>query len=94
MLINPTIKDYCDDLLYENKCLFAMNESIKQYRNTLKKQLLNEMDLVKCDDDLKKIGALVGRIVGLGEIYKKNNREIAENLKKVDGLKNGSLKEI
>ena len=93
MVINPTIKTYIFDLTHDNNCMFAQNQSIlehiKEYENELHILLQKEGN-----DTLKRIAYVVARVRCCWTVYKDNNKRIAENLKKVEGLRNGTITEI
>ena len=88
------IKIYIEDLLKENKTLFAMNEDIQERRKALKNELLLLCDSYGSEEDMKKMGALCGRLVGLAMIYRQNRKDIKKNLMLIEGLKNGKINEI
>ena len=88
------INIYIKDLLKENKTLFAMNEDIQERRKTLKNDLLLLCDSYGSEEDMKKMGVLCGRLVGLAMVYRQNRKDIKKNLMLIEGLKNGKIKEI
>lgn len=88
------IKIYIDDLLKENQCLFAFNEDIQEQRKQLKQKLLLLTESNGTTEDLSKMGGLCGKLCGLAVVYKRNRKEIKENLRKIEGLRNGTIKEI
>lgn len=89
--INPTINDYIGDLLADNQSLFANSYATKERI----KELERERHLLeKGTGDIKLIAELTGRIYGLYLCIKRNFKEIKDNLNKVEGLKNGTIKEI
>ena len=91
---NEKIKIYIEDLLKENNCLFAMNENIQEKRKSLKKELNDLCDGYGTIEDMKKMGSLCGRLVGMAMVYRQNRKDIKKNLMLIDGLKNGKINEI
>lgn len=91
---NEKIKIYIEDLLKENKSLFAMNEDIQERRKALKNELLLLCDGYGTIEDMKKMGALCGRLVGMAMVYRQNRKDIKKNLMLIEGLKNGKINEI
>ena len=89
---NTTI--YIEDLLNENKKLFAFNEDVQQKRKELKHQLLDLCDSYGTTDDFKKMACLCGRIVGMAMVYRQNLKDIRKNKALIEGLRNGTIKEI
>ena len=87
------IKIYIEDLLKENNTLFAMNQDIQERRKALKNELLLLCDSYGSEEDMKKMGALCGRLIGLAMVYRQNRKDISKNLALIQGLKN-ELKEI
>lgn len=89
--INPTTNDYIGDLLADNQMLFANSYATRERI----KELERERHLLeKGTGDLKLIAELTGRIYGLYLCIKRNLKEVKENLNKIEGLKNGTIKEI
>ena len=88
------IKIYIEDLLKENKCLFAMNEDVQEHRKALKNELLALCDSYGTTEDFKKMAILCGKLVGMAMIYRQNRKDIRKNLALIEGLKNGTIKEI
>ena len=87
-------KIYIEDLLKENKTLFAMNEDIQERRKALKNELLLLCDSYGSEEDMKKMGALCGRLVGLAMVYRQNRKDISKNLALINGLKHEIITEI
>lgn len=89
--INPTINNYISDLLADNQMLFANSYATKERIKELerKRHLLE-----KGTGDLKLIAELTGRIYGLYLCVKKNLKDVKDNLNKIEGLRNGTIKEI
>lgn len=93
-MINPTIKDYIKDLTYDNDCMFAQNKSLVEKRRKWEKELLMLLQQKVCDEVNNRIFYLIGRIQIINDTYKTNVRMIRENLRKVQGLRNGTIKDI
>lgn len=91
---NEKIKIYIEDLLKENKTLFAMNEDIHVRRKALKKELNDLTDGFGTIEDFNKMGSLCGRLVGMAMVYRQNRKDIKKNLMLIEGLKYGKIKEI
>lgn len=93
-MLNPTIQDYINDLLAENKSNFAFIHAVLERIKNLKRDLFISIDNAKTDNDIKNIACLVGRIIGLTQIKKGIDRDIKNNLEKIRGLRDGTIKEI
>ena len=85
---------YIKDLTEENNRLFAMNDSIKQRRKDMKKELLHICDGYGSEEDIKKSAQLIGRLLGLAYLYRLNLKYIKTNLEVIRGLRNGTKQEI
>lgn len=93
-MINPTTKDYINDLLENNKCLFAFSSALKE-RIKIYRDKRNELELIaKTDDEYKKVYNLTTKIIICSNAIRINNKEIRDNLKKIEDLRNGFIKEI
>ena len=93
-MLNPTTNDYITDLLNENKRLFACNEAIKLRLKQLK---VKRNEIESSAHTLKQWSyclELTSRIIGLYMALRDNMRDIKENLKKVEGLKNETIKTL
>lgn len=88
------IKIYIDDLTKENYSLLAMNEKITEQRKALKKRLCDLTDGFGSTDDMKEMGALCGRLLGMAMIFRQNCKDIRKNSAIIRGLRDGSIKEI
>lgn len=88
------IKIYIDDLLKENQCLFAMNEDIQTKRKELQRKLIELTNGFGTEQEMKEMGALCGRLLGMAMIYRQNRKDIMKNMALIRGLKNGTIKEI
>lgn len=93
-MLNANKNDYITDLLNENKRLFASNEAIKLRL----KQLKGKRNEIESSAHTLKQWAycleLTSRIIGLYTALSDNMRDIKENLNKVEGLKNETIKTI
>lgn len=92
--MDEKVKNYINDLLKENECLFAFNEDLQEHRKQLKQKLFVLLDSDGTIEDMSKMGALCGALCGLASVYKRNRNYIKENLRKIEGLRNGTIKEI
>ena len=68
---NEKIKIYIEDLLKENKTLFAMNEDVQERRKALKNELLLLCDSYGSEEDMKIIE--LARIIEYKHIFFTHN---------------------
>lgn len=93
-MINPNINDYVVDLLNDNKAYFAQNEGLKVKIKDLTKK---RCEIEKYAHTIKQWSyclQLTSDIIGLYSVIRQNQNAIRKNLQKIEGLKNGTIKEI
>ena len=93
-MINPTVKDYINDLKHDNECMFAMNRAIKEKCKEYEKELLQRLQHKYSKDNSKRMFELMITIHAMYGTCRDNLILIKKNLEKIRGLKNGTIKEI
>lgn len=91
-MINPKVRDYITDLLHENQATFSRvyELELKAHNYERERQLLERGG----KGDLCVIAQLTGKINGLYYLIRLERKDIASNLKKIEDLRNGTIKEI
>lgn len=85
---------YIQDLLHDNNCYFAQNHGLKERKKELIRDLLNTINRLGNEEDIKKVASLTGHIFGINRVMKENNDSIKANIEKIEGLRHGTIKEI
>lgn len=93
-MINPTKEDYINDLTYDNNCMFGQNHAIKEKIKEHERELLKLLSAKVCDEKNQRIYQVICVIQRFYGNIRYNNNKIAENLEKIKGLRNGTIKEI
>lgn len=90
--INPKKCDYITDLLHENRKSFALVYALEEraHHYERERQALERSG----KGDMCVIAQITGKINGLYYLIRQERRDISKNLKKIEEIRNGSLKEI
>lgn len=90
--INPTKRDYITDLLHENQRTFARVYELEEKAHAYERErkILERSG----KGDLCVIAQITGKINGLYYLIRQERNDIKSNLQKIEGIRNGTIKEI
>lgn len=93
-MINPTIQDYINDLLVENRQLFAINEDLRSKIKFYNSKRFNLEKVAHTEKQWAFVLKITAQIMGLYGVIRINEKDIKDNLQKIEDLRNGVIKEI
>ena len=94
IIINPSIQDYINDLLTDNKRSFGAIAHWKNAIKTVKREFDQKITYVKSEKDMAHIYELSNKLVRYYDLIRFENKHIRDNFAKIRGLRNGTIKEI